>query len=115
MLTHLGIDRYTNDAYPDNFIRECISLARRTAYSLLGAGFHGTGGQSPEVCRTIYMVFVIPRLLYGLDAITIIITPQIKMIKIFNRKMLKCLQSLPGRVSTASIHLLMAIPPIEAL
>ena len=38
---HLGIVRNVNGK-PD--IDEKISLGRKTAYSLMGAGFHGGGG-----------------------------------------------------------------------
>ena len=39
--THLGIVRNVNRK-PE--IDEKISLGRKTAYSLMGAGFHGGGG-----------------------------------------------------------------------
>ena len=69
--THLGIERYDDRPMHDAFIYARINLARRAAYSLMGVGFHGLNGLSPKVSRHIYiyMTFVIPRLLYGLEAI----------------------------------------------
>ena len=64
-ITHLGVDRYTS--YP-RFIEDLISLARRTAYSLFGAGFHGLNGLPPLVCKKICQLYVLPCLIFGLEA-----------------------------------------------
>ena len=59
-------------------------------------------------------VYTIPRLLYGLESV--IITPQqLQKMETFHRNILRCLQSLPDRTSVAAIHLLIAIPPMEAI
>ena len=64
--THLGIVRNVNGK-PD--IDEKISLGRKTAYSLMGAGFHGGGGLKALQNGYIWSTFVVPRLLYGLEAL----------------------------------------------
>ena len=101
--THLGIERYDDRPMHDAFIYARINLARRAAYSLMGVGFHGLNGLSPKVSRHIYMTFVIPILLYGLEAITM------------SKKTLKQIQSLPERTADAAVYQLIGIPPIEAL
>ena len=53
--THLGITRNTNGK-PN--IDEKISLGRKTAYSLMGAGFHGGGGLKPSQNGHIWSTFI---------------------------------------------------------
>ena len=43
------------------------SLARRTLYSLIKTGVHGCNGLNAKISYKIYQVYVIPRLLYGLE------------------------------------------------
>ena len=64
--THLGITRNINGK-PN--IEEKINLGRKTAYSVMGAGFHGGGGLKPSQNGFIWSTFVVPRLLYGLEAL----------------------------------------------
>ena len=64
--THLGITRNINRK-PN--IEEKINLGRKTAYSVMGAGFHGGGGLKPSQNGFIWSTFVVPRLLYGLEAL----------------------------------------------
>ena len=98
----------------DAFIYARINLARRAAYSLMGVDFHGLNGLSPKVSRHIYMTFVIPRLLYGLEAITMS-KKQFSLLQKFHKKTLKQIQSLPERTEDAAVYQLIGIPPIEAL
>ena len=65
VLTHLGIDRHAGSLTSDDFIEA------RTAYSLMGTGFHGINGVSPQYSISVYTTCVLPRILYGLDAITL--------------------------------------------
>ena len=66
-LTHLGIDRYANDPSPDASIDDRLSLGRRSAYELMGSGFHGMNGIFPAISIHIYRTYVLPRVLYGLE------------------------------------------------
>ena len=113
-LTHLGIDRYAGTMTSDEFIESRVSLARRTAYSLMGSGFHGLNGISPSHSLTVYMTYVVPRLLYGLETLTLK-EKQIRLLEQYHRKTLRHLQSLPDRTATCAVHLLGGIPPVEAL
>ena len=53
---HLGIKRDISNRVN---IEEKVNLARRTAYSLMGAGFHGGNGLTPEICAFMTIVDII--------------------------------------------------------
>ena len=112
--THLGIARVTNSASPDPVIEDRISLARRTAYSLMGTGFHGNNGISPQYSVRIYMTYVIPRLMHGLEAVTLK-SKHITSLESFHRKTIRELQSLPIRTATEAVYLLSGILPLECI
>ena len=112
--THLGIDRYADCLTSDVFIQDRVQLGRRTTYGLMGAGLHGSNGVAPSSCREMYTVYVIPRLIYGLEAM--ILKPKhYQMLEQYHRTTLRQLLSLPERTATEAPYLLMGIPPIEAL
>jgi hypothetical protein len=112
-LTHLGVDRYHNNLTADSFIEDRISLGRRTAYSLMGAGFHGTNGISPEITIRMYRIYVLPRYLFGLEAI-ILSNKQLQQLSDFHKSCIRDLQSLPVRTALCAIYLLGGILPVEA-
>ena len=62
--THLGINRSATQMFD---IEGKLSLGRKTAYSLMGAGFHGAGGLKAAKNGHIWSTFVIPKLLYGVE------------------------------------------------
>ena len=64
----LGLIRTTSNETKIS-IEERISLARITHYSLIKSGVHGTNGLIPRTSYKIYQVYVIPRLLYGLETL----------------------------------------------
>ena len=64
--THLGLEWKAGRARPN--ITKCVSSARRTAYSLLGAGLHGRNGLDPITSMRIITLYVVPRLLHGLES-----------------------------------------------
>ena len=70
VFTHLGIDRYTQ-GNSDQLIQCRIQLARRTCYSLMGSGFHGTNGVSPTTALKLYTTYVLPRMLHCLEALVL--------------------------------------------
>lgn len=61
---HLGIQRDTTGKVD---IEGRIDLGRKTAYSLMGAGFHGGNGLRAAQNGHIWSTFVIPRLIYRLE------------------------------------------------
>jgi len=113
-ITHLGVDRYSDEISPKQFIVDRISMARRTAYALMGTGCHGSNGISPQVSIQIYRTYVLPRLMYGLEAV-VLRSSQISDMERFHRSSLRDLQSLPQRVASCAVYLLGGIPPLEAL
>lgn len=113
-VTHLGILRQPNKFSPTDFIHDKISTARGALYSLMGSGMHGSNGLAVPALRHIYTVFVIPRLLYGLESV-VVTTSQLELLNSFHRKILKQLQSLPEKTATPAVHMLIGIPPLTAL
>ena len=50
-------------------VKKRIVTARRTVYSLMAAGLHGLNGVNPYVAIHMIQMYVIPRLIYGLNVI----------------------------------------------
>ncbi len=113
-LTHLGLLRKAQSLSPDEAIDAHVNTARGALYSMLGAGLHGRNGLTPLLTRSLYVTYVIPRLMYGLEAL-ILQKSQIKTLEMFQYQTLKMLQSLPGRAANCSSYLLLGVPPVEAL
>ena len=103
---HLGIDRHAGSSTSDDVIEARISLARRTVYSLMGTGFHGVNGVSPQYSISVYTTYVLPMMLYGLDAITL--DKHVKSLEQFHRNILRQLLRLPTRTDTCAST---GIPP----
>ena len=108
--THLGITRCSNRSKPD--INDRITSARKSAYSLMGTGLHG-GGLNPIVSLHMIETYVIPRLLYGLDAV-ILNKTDVNKLSLYHRKLLKQIQGLPDRTPSTAIYLLLGAIPVEA-
>ncbi|MES9879262.1 MAG: reverse transcriptase domain-containing protein [Sedimenticola sp.] len=109
--THLGLKRASKDENNIN-ISDRISLARRTLYALMRTGVHGSNGLNPMVSYRIYRTYVIPRLLYNLEVLSLNMT-QMKKLERFHIDILKKLQSLP-QTATSAVLLLLGAIPIEA-
>ena len=108
---HLGIVRNTSRKVD---IEGKITLGRKTAYSLMGAGFHGGSGLKPSQNGHIWTIFVIPRLLYGLDTL-LLKNKDIQTLEKFQRKCLKQIQVLPDNTSNSACLALLGILPIGAV
>ena len=113
-LTHLGITRYASTSASNAVIEERVKLARRTAYSLLGAGFHGTSGINNSCLKRIMDIYVLPRLFYGLESL-IITDKQKKILDDFYKGLLKQIQSLPKRTANEAPYVLFDTIPAEGL
>ncbi|VDI25646.1 Hypothetical predicted protein [Mytilus galloprovincialis] len=112
--THLGIIRTTtrkNNIQSNT--NENITKARRSAYSLLGAGFHGHNGLDPESLLHIYKTYILPVLLYGMELLTPSGKP-LEQLEIFQKRMLKQILSLPTRCPDPAVYILTGILPVEA-
>ena len=109
--THLGINRSTSQSVD---IEGKISLGRKTAYSLMGAGFHGGSGLKAVRNGHVWSTFVVPRLLYGIEC-QLLKKKEIDSLEKFQRKCLKQLQGLPDNTSSSACLALLGIPPIESV
>ena len=111
-LTHLGLLRAEKAESTLNIV-ERISVARRTLYALIKTGVHGTTGLNPRISYRIYQVYVIPRLLYSLDLMSLSDT-HIAQLQRFHISTLRKLQSLPERTASSAVQLLLGALPIQA-
>ncbi|CAC5421539.1 unnamed protein product [Mytilus coruscus] len=112
--THPGIIRTTtrkNNIQSNT--NENITKARRSAYSLLGTGFHVHNGLDPESLLHIYKTHILPVLLYGMELLTPSGKP-LEQLGIFQKRMLKQVLSLPTRCPDPAVYILTGILPIEA-
>ena len=67
-LKHIGIERNQSNT-PD--IAKRIETARKTLYALLGSDMHDKNGISPAITYQMWITFVIPRLLLGMELLDI--------------------------------------------
>ena len=110
--THLGLFRSEINENTVN-IEDRLSLARRTLYSLINTGVHGSNGLNPRISFKIYQCYVVPRLLFGLEVLPLTVT-QISILTKFHINNLRRFQSLPIRTATSAVYLLLGALPIEA-
>ena len=79
--THLGIKRSTTlKKTGDENVQQNITKSRRTAYSQLASGLHGTNGLDPRTAFHLVKIYILPVLLYGLD--------QLKYLEFHTRRLL---------------------------
>jgi hypothetical protein len=110
---HVGI--YRNSANNNSStIDDRIKKARRASYSLMGAGLCGLNSAGPEVATLQYTTYVLPTLLYGLEAI-ILGKRELVTLEAYHRKNLRYIQHLPQSTATPAIHLLSGVLPAQAL
>ena len=113
--THLGIKRSKTDKTTvENTVNENIKKARRTAYSLMSAGFHGTNGLDPTTSIHLMKTYIIPILIYGLEVI-IPDKKNLEKLEIFQKKMLKQILSLPQNTPDPVPYIISGLIPIEGL
>ena len=110
-IKHLGIER-NKDNTPDTATR--IQTARKTSYALMGTGMHGKNGISPLISASLWDTFIIPRMLHGIEFLTIR-KGDIEKLEGHQRKTLKLIQGLPENTATSATYLLLGKLPIEGL
>jgi len=110
---HVGIHRNDTNSNADT-VEARVKSARRTAYSLMGAGMHGLNGIGPEIAALQYATYVLPTLIYGLETLTL--NPnEIKSLSTYHRKNLRYIQHLPQSTALPAIFLLRGTAPIKKL
>jgi len=111
--THLGLIRSSSKSEIKLNIEDRISSARRTLYSLIGTGVHGTNGLPPTTCLNIFKIYVLPRLLYGLE-IYILNQTQFEQLEAYYLNFLRKIQGLPSRSVRGITYLLLGVRPVTA-
>ena len=109
---HLGLIRRVKDENVLN-IQKRTSLARRTLYSLIKTGIHGCSGLNANISYKIYQVYVLLKLLYGLEVLSLD-KKQLDELGKFHLEILKNIQSLPTRTANAIVYLLLGALPLKA-
>lgn len=109
---HLGLITTTSNETKIN-IEERISLARGTVYSLIKYVVHGTNGLNPRASNKKYQVYVIPRLLYGLETLHLL-TKDLNLLTNVHLNTIKRFQAFPSRTATAAVYLLLRATSIIA-
>ena len=109
--THLGLLREDSNKFD---IRPKIQMARKTMYSLMGAGLHGRRGLNPLSSYRIWECFGLPRATYGLESVRLA-KKDIDSLEKYQRGLLKQLQSLPDRCATIPVYTLLGAKPIQVV
>ena len=108
---HLGIKRDSSNRVNTE---EKVNLARRAAYALMGAGFHGGDGLTPEICAFMWTSYVVPRLVYG-SKVQKLFRTDFEKLEQLQRKCLRQIQGISDRVSNTVTLALLGIPPVECI
>ena len=109
--THLGIFR---DVKKKINIEEKVTLSRKTAYALMGAGLHSGNDLTKQLCAYLWNTYVIPRLVYGLEVQQLTRT-DIEVLEKFQRKCLRQIQGLPDKTPNCVTLSLIGVPPVETI
>ena len=109
---HLGLEWKAGGKYPD--ISKKISSARRAAYALFGSGLHGINGLGLSAAFNLVQTFIVPILLYGLNAVTLP-NCEIEKLEKFFKDILRQLQGLPSSSANIAVYLLAGTIPLEGL
>ena len=114
--THLGIKRSVNKrtSNMDPSVAERLGVARRTAYSLMGAGLHGCNGQPPLISLHMYNIYIIPRFTYGLEVLCLSAV-DIKALEKQHRSFIKSILHLPKNTANCALNILTGTLPVEGI
>ena len=95
-------------------IEEKLSIGRKTAYSLMGAGFHSGNGLKTCLNGNIWSAFVVPRVVYGLKVLSLK-KKDVETLEMFQRKSLRHIQGLPDKTPKGITLALLGILPLETI
>ena len=109
---HIGIARNPLGSNSDT-VNDRVKSARRSAYNLMGAGFHGLNGAGTKAVIKQYKVYILPILLYGLEAL-ILRDNEIACLEKYHRQVLRQIQHLPPSTASSDVYLLSGVLPVEA-
>ena len=106
---HLGIKR---DVSGKVNVEEKVTLGRKTAYSLMGAGFHSVNGLKTSQNSHIWSIFVVPRIVYGLE----VLLPnkkEFECLEKFQRQSVRQIQGLPDKTPNSITLALLGMLPLK--
>ena len=89
-------------------VEDRIKSACRSAYSIMGAGLHGENGGNPRVSLSLWNTYVLLRLPYGLDVLTLS-NSEIQKLNQFHKKNLKQVMHLHERTADTAVYILSGI------
>jgi hypothetical protein len=81
-------------------------------YAMMGAGLHGLNGLNPAVSNKLLDTYIVPWLLYGLEAMSIT-EVDVQKLETAYRTMLRQIQHMPKNTATPAVYLLIGAIPIE--
>ena len=81
----------------------------------MNTGLHGANGLSLETSYVIYRAYMLPRLLYGLDVLSLT-QGQVDQLSRYHIQTLRNIQSLPQHTASAAVYIYMLLGalPLEA-
>lgn len=109
---HIGIQKSEKSSVKLT-VEENIKKARRTLYSLMGTGLHGTNGLDPETKISLLKTYVLPILTYGLE-IVIPTGKNLDCVDLFYKKTLKQILNLPIQIADPAVYIVSGLLPVEA-
>ena len=112
MEAHLSILRTYKNTNLDSV--QSVKTSRQAAYSFMCAGFNGLNGIEPEIALIQYKMYVLPTLLYRLEAL-VLGKEELNILGAYDRKVLHCIQHLLPSTAIPAIRLLSGIGHIEAM
>jgi hypothetical protein len=109
--THLSVQRVPDDRATKT-VSARITSSRRAMYAMMGAGLHGLNGLNPVVSNRLLDTYIVPRLLYGLEAM-LISEVDVQRLETAYRNILRQIQHLPKNTAIPAICLMIGAIPIE--
>ena len=102
-LTHLGVSRNLKSSNAD-VVSSRIATAAKASYALMPSDLHGENGISPHASRRLVLAYILPRLIYGLEALVINKSELGNLDRAYTRllKSLLALRTPPMKLSTFS-------------
>ena len=81
-------------------------------YSLMCVGVYGSSGLNPVVSAHLWKIYVIPRVIYGLEVLSWTLS-DVQSLERLQRDILRRIQSLLRSTTAAAVNCLLGLRPIE--
>ena len=110
--THIGAESLRNTEHGP-VSDAAIATARKTLYSLMGAGLHGYNGVNPKVGIRMWKIYVKQRMLFGLESQNVSKGDRAALNQ-YHKVFLKRIMQLSSRAADAAVYILSGEIPVEA-